>query len=255
MAGFYTQSEISKLGESFAACHAKMTGNDEYPIDPELMASKLFKLDILPQKQLISTGVRSGIDTTQSIIFIDYDLYMDDRQRPLSNQSIAHELGHAVFDSSVIRQISAQTVDDAYQLHQAVVATNPGIESRANMFAGAFLVPRGEMLLQIAKMLHKSYELALEVSPNITLGQVFQQMTSSPLSRYFGVSDYVIGWRFDDEAFHEEFHATPETLLRAVDQRLIASIAQKPFVPPALNQRLRALLPEDFFLYYQPQIA
>jgi Zn-dependent peptidase ImmA (M78 family) len=256
MTNFFTPQEISHLGECLAHCYFADSGDEIFPVEPEIIATKFFGLDIFPQHQLTSAGVRSGIDTSQSIIFIDHDTYMDDDKQPYARQAIAHELGHAIFDTSLIRQLSATTVEDAFELHQLLVGGQPGgIETRANMLSGAILVPRGQMLKRVAIALAQNYDKALDLFPEITLGQVFEQMASSQLSRHFGVSENVIEWRFNMEELHQDFKANPDTLLTKVNLKLISEIAGMSYKPPPLTEKLRALLPTAALPTYQQQFA
>lgn len=255
MANFYPQSEISKLGEYLAFAHFAMMGHQQLPIDPELIATKHFGLQIFPQHKLMAAGVRSGIDTSQSIIFIDHDTYMSDRQQHLARQGIAHELGHAIFDGPIIRQMSAASSQDAFQLHELMVEKNPGIESRSNMLSGAMLVPRSLMLQKVAELLFNKYDEALALNPNITLETIFEQMASTSFSRYFGVSDDVIGWRFKDEALHNDFAVAADAPLASLNKKKLAEIAGLSFAPPSLPDRVLALLPSDLQLSYNIQMA
>jgi hypothetical protein len=246
MTNFYKPSEVSALAENLAHQYRlDSTAEQSKLIDPELIASKYFGLDIFPQRNLQTAGVRSGIDTTQSVIFIDYDTYMDEDKQPYSRQGIAHELGHVIFDPTLIRQISSVTVSDAYERHSILVSANQGIESRANMLAGGLLVPRGEFRRDVAKMIHVNAEKVLELLPDLTLGQVFKQLASSQLAKRYCVTDYVIGWRFDQEELHLDFRATPDTPLADLDMRLVAKIAGSKYTPQPLTERMLALLPAE----------
>jgi Zn-dependent peptidase ImmA (M78 family) len=251
MANKYQQSEISALGENLARCHFNIIGEEKYPIEPEIIASKMFGLDIFPQKQLHTVRVRSGIDTSQSVIFIDYDIYMSDDLQYLARQSIAHELGHIIFDAPLLRQLAATTVDDAFELHEMIVNGNSGIEWTAHKLSGTFLAPRDAMLKRVATMILRGYDLVVESYPNMTLGEVFGQLQSSQLTRYFGVSEDVIRWRFKDEEFHRDFKATPQTPLSHINKKIISTIAGAEYLPIPLSERIKSLLPEELLLSIQ----
>jgi Zn-dependent peptidase ImmA (M78 family) len=251
MASKYQQAEISALGQYLACCHFVLVGSNAYPIDPEIIATKVFGVDIFPQRQLSSAGVRSGIDTTQSTIFIDYDIYMEESLQHLSRQSIAHELGHIIFDAPLLRRLATTNVDDAFELHEMIVKSNSGIEWTAHKLSGAFLVPRDAMLKQVAQRLYDNYDKVTGAYPQLTLGDIFQQMEASQLSRHFGVSEDVIKWRFKDEELHYDFRGNLDTPLRAINKKLIAQLADRDYRPQPLSERIKALLPEELPALFQ----
>jgi hypothetical protein len=241
---FYGPDEISPLGQFLADCYFRTIGKVLFPIDPEVVATKFFGLDIMPKPQLMTVGVKSGIDTTQSVIFIDENIYMDDSKRHLSNQSIAHELGHAIFDVAHIRQMAGASLEDVYERHQALMSKLPGIESRANMLSGSFLVPRHYLIKQIALRLVQNYDQVTSLNPYMPMHQVLDSMASSQLGRYFGQSDYVLDWRIKNEDIYAVLGIRSDTPISAINIKRIAKLVGLEYKATPLNERIKGLLPE-----------
>lgn len=255
MSNFYPPDEISPLGEFLAACHFGAVSNDNFPIDPEIIAAKYFGLDIQPRAQLMSIGVKSGIDTTQSVIFIDEGIYLDDRQKHLSNQSVAHELGHAIFDVASIRQMASASIDDAFERHNALIKQVRGIEQRANILSGSFLVPRAHLIKQTSLRLAQNYDRAMSINPQMTMEQVIKAMASSQLARYFCQSDLVLSWRFDQENIYEALLTQPGSTIETLDLKHIRKLADMPYKPVPISERVKALLPEELLAQYRLQFS
>ena len=241
----YTFEEISNLGEVLAEAHFNTIGKRDFPIDPEIVIQKFFGLEIKPTPGLMTVGVKAGIDTTQSIIFIDEQLYMDERRRALSNQSIAHELGHAVFDIAAIRKLAAANAEEIYRLHDQLVSERGWIEYRAHKLGGAFLVPRNELIKQVALLLLESKDQICEIRPSITLEQLFEAMPAAKLTRYFCQSEDVIGWRMKDEDIYDAIGASADTQVSALSTKRLSQLAGRAYIPVPITERLKILLPPE----------
>lgn len=239
-------TEISALGSSIAKAYFGLEGVSGYPIEPELIAEKFFGLQVAPVSQLYSgAGVRSGLDTTQSVLFVDERMYMDDDAQYIIRQSIAHEIGHIVYDASRIRATSARTVQEAYEAHVSM-RSEPGIEMRANNFAGALLVPRRELLVQASKLLKNGLDGLQVTNPEMTMEMVVSALSGSKLSKHFGVSDEVIRWRLQNEKFFELLGVTPDMQLQDVEIESIleACSTEADRIAPSISERVKRLIPE-----------
>lgn len=240
-------TEISALGSSIARAYFNLEGVSGYPIEPEIIAEKFFGLQVTPVSQLYSgVGVRSGLDTTQSILFVDERMYMDDDAQYIIRQSIAHEIGHIVYDANRIRSTSARTVQEAYEAHVTMRAES-GIEMRANNFAGALLVPRRELLIQASKLLRNGLDGLQITNPDMTMEMVVDALAGSKLSKYFGVSDNVIKWRLENEKFFELIGVTAAMPLSDVDVAAIleACSIEADKASPALSERVKGMIPQE----------
>ncbi len=237
------ETEISPLGELYSRVHFQTLGKDTYPIDPEIIATKHHGLEIRPIKGIAQVGVFAGIDATQSVLFIDYDFYMDDRNEHLIRQVIAHELGHIIFDGSEIRRHVPSTAREAYTTHLAL-RSKSGVETRANMFAGAFLVPRADFIRQVASILLTNIEDLQTSFSHMTVDDVIRALAASKMASRYGVSDAVISWRLENEQVAQLIggRATSVGQLDVENLRLLAQVeaSKKP------SSRVLQLLPPDF---------
>ncbi len=252
---FYQPEDIFALGGFLADCYFKEMGSRALPIDPEIIATKHFGLHIYPERQILTVGVRSGIDTSQSVIFVDYDTYMNDDLQHLSHQGIAHELGHAIFDSALLRRMSATTVQDAFQLHEMMMSLESGIEGRANMLAGAFLVPTPLLIKHTATRIAGAYERLITLNPNLPMSVVLNSLAASQLSKLFCVSDEVIAWRIKQGGIYDALKTSPDSAVSTLNLRRISKLAGLPYSPKPMSERMKALLPSDLLLMYNQQFS
>lgn len=191
-------TEISPLGELYAGAHFALLGTRSYPIDPEIIAARYHGLEIRPIHGLSTVNVKAGIDATQSVLFIDSELYFKDNLQYLARQTIAHELGHIIFDSAAIKQNVPSTARESFAAHTTLTRRN-GVEARANMFAGSFLVPRHELVRRTAEILLSSVEELRRQYPDMLIQDVINALAASKLTNQFDVSQSLIGWRLDQE--------------------------------------------------------
>lgn len=241
------KTEISALASAISEKYFELDGIDDYPIEPEMIAEKFFGLQIVPVSQLYSgVGVKSGIDSTQGVLFIDEGIYMRDDLQHFARQSIAHEIGHIVFDAKSMRSSAPYTVEEAYRLHLEI-GQSKKIEFRAHKFAGALLVPRRQLLVQAARLLKLGLPGIKESNPSMTMQTLVDALSASKLSKYFGVSDDVIRWRLIDEEFYSLLGVQPWTPLSEVDVDVVldlCSIESERITPP-ISERVRRLIPES----------
>lgn len=239
-------TEISAPASRIADCYMKLPGCGDFPINPDLITEKFFELRLKPTKSIFSSlGVISGIDATQSILFIDEDIYMDDDRQHIARQAIAHELGHIVYDSPQLRVNAPQTAAEAYAKHAEMKAESM-IEVRANMFAGALLVPRRQLLVQAGDILSEGIKDIRDANPSMTVGTVFSALSGNKLTTRFGVSNDVIEWRLKNEKFLELLKLTENTLLSEVDLESITKLCaiESAKKSPSVPERVKRLLPQ-----------
>lgn len=244
MAFYDYTDEISPLGSRLANAYFRLMKEEKYPIEPELIASRLLGMKILPRRQLASADVIAGIDSTQSIIFVDEDLYMSDDHQPTVRLAIAHEIGHIFFDSPLMRSMTPHTADEAFEVHVAMREKRQ-LEARANMFAGTLLVPRQELIRQTLGLLAKNVEVIQDSAPTMNIRQVIDSLAASKLANYFGVSDAAIGWCLSHQKIVDLLELTPETSVSKLNISHIRQIMDIPKEVPQLPDRIRALVPAD----------
>lgn len=245
---FYNfETEISPLGELYAAAHFALIGDREYPIDPEIIAMKYHGLEIRPVPGLNSVHVQAGIDATQSVLFIDRDLYMNDNLQHIVRQTIAHELGHVVFDNAAIKQNVPSTVKESFAAH-SILTKRPGLETRANMFAGSFLVPRHELVKRVAQIIYASIDDLKRQHENMLVIDVIQALAASKLTNQFNVSESVIEWRLKSEGVAELLGGA-NGRVADIDETLLEELSET--LPPthSITERVLRLIPNELAVF------
>jgi len=242
------QTEISPLGELYAAAHFNLIGSREYPIDPEIIAAKYHGLEIRPVAGLSTVNVKAGIDATQSVLFIDSDLYTKDNLQYLARQTIAHELGHIIFDSPAIRQNAPSTAQESFAAHTVLTSRN-GVESRANMFAGAFLVPRHELIRKSATIIFSSLPDLKQQYPHMRIQDMMFALAASKLTKQFCVSDSLIEWRLRQENVAALFGGA-DARVEEIDELVLGRFAETSHPETHdLAERVKRLLPPELTLF------
>lgn len=235
-------SEISPLGQAFADAYFAEIGKKEFPVDPEIIAAKFFGLNVYPEWQVKSTGAISGIDATQSVIFIDAEIYMADHLQHISRQAIAHELAHIIYDLPTMRSMVPATPDQAFEIHTQFIGQNNVLETRANMLAGCLLVPRRDLLEYVAELLGNNLESLQLSNPEMKCSQVLSALAGSKVANHFGVSNDVITWRIDNERLYDALGVDAGDPITAMEIKTVTKM-MKYEKPKALTERVLRLVP------------
>ena len=246
-ASFYDYDiEISAPASHIANAYMKMAGNKDFLIDPEIIAEVFFGLRLVPIKGIYKfTGVISGIDATQSTLFIDEDIYMKDETQHRARLAIAHEIGHIIYDSPMLRSNAPQTVEEAYIKHSNMKSFR-NIEARANMFAGALLAPRKQLLIQAGEILSQGINDLKDSNPDMSVGAVLDALSGDKLTRRFGISNSALDWRLKSEKFLRLLDLDSTQPLSSVDAEEVVNMCKIESIKkvPSLTDRVKRLLPE-----------
>jgi Zn-dependent peptidase ImmA (M78 family) len=247
-APFYDyDTEISAPASHIADQYMKLQGCGEFPIEPEMIAERFFGLRVMPVKRIYRTlGVISGIDATQSVLFVDEEIYMNDGTQHLARQAIAHELGHIVYDSPMLRVDAPQTAAEAYAKH-AQMKSERKIETRANMFGGALLAPRRQLLTEAGEILSRGIQDLQQSNPQMNVDTVFRALSGEKLTSKFGVSTEVIEWRLKNEEFLQLLNLHQNQPLAEIDVEEILQLCsiESRKAAPSITERVKRLLPDE----------
>jgi Zn-dependent peptidase ImmA (M78 family) len=244
--------QISAMGSGYARYYQQNTKNAKYPVDPEIIAGKLFGVYVSAVPGIHrGLRVRSGIDTTGKELFIDEDLLMDDNAQPYARQSIAHELGHIIFDSDILSAINTSSPEEAFEVHMALSESSL-LERRAHYFAESLLVPRRDFLIEVSKILAKNLPDLKLSNPDMQVDTLIAALAGSKLANYFGVSDDVIRWRLINENFYQLLHLRPEMKLSEVDVTAVLELcgteAERPEQP--ISKKILDQVPENIKVHF-----
>lgn len=186
---FLDKEKIKARADAFR----KKFWGDLLPIDIEKIIDIKFKIDIVPLPNL-----RKSCDTDAQIsfdlksIYIDYDMYRDERQQNRLRFSLAHEMGHYVLHRGIYGRFKLTNIYSFRQIILEKISERQYgyLETQANKFASYLLVPRERLKIEKNKLLKQ-----LENDPEfikITDNKLQNSYLALPLSNIFGVSTEVI---------------------------------------------------------------
>jgi len=133
-------SKIRDLAEDFRKEHIF---NYTIPVEIELVIESTMGIFIIPVKSLQHDCDMEGfISRDFKSIYVDEDLYLDDRYYKRVRFTIAHEIGHLVLHRSNIDLVRFLSEDDWKSFRINLIDEPLGwFETQASEFAGRLLVP------------------------------------------------------------------------------------------------------------------
>jgi Zn-dependent peptidase ImmA (M78 family) len=138
-------SQIRDIAEKF---RKEKIFNFSIPVDIEHVIESTMGINIIPVKDLQHDCDLEGfISRDFSSIYVDEDLYLDDRYYKRVRFTIAHEIGHLVLHRSNIDMVRFLSEAD-WKNFRAGLNDEPlgWFETQASEFAGRLLVPLEELV-------------------------------------------------------------------------------------------------------------
>jgi len=160
-----------------------------------------FKLQLTPipvPNMLKSIDVDAFLSNDLKSIYVDQDVYFDDRYINRLRFTLAHEIGHLILHEKEIRQCQFRTEDDWLHFREDMKEDDLFFfEQQANEFAGRLLVPIDQLRQSIKKLESKieTYRKAVGDENTDLLGGVISRLICTE----FKVSDSVIKRRLKKE--------------------------------------------------------
>lgn len=153
------------------------------PIDVELIAEKLYKLDLTPIE-----GIKNLSSTDAYLSCNQKEIAFDPNVPNVRIRfSIAHELGHLVLHSDLMKEIRFKDYSEWKQILRSLPGYFWGtVEKQANEFAGRLLAPR-ESIIQIIAEYQPSIKAAYSVVPDDI--DSIREYLSIPLAKRFIISE------------------------------------------------------------------
>lgn len=187
---FLKNEEIWKRADEF---RRKYWG-DRVPVDIELIAERNLDLLMIPVPNL-----RSQADTEA---YLSGDLkkivYDPDTPDVRIRFSVAHEIGHFVLHSEIIKKLRTSSPEEWKEMQRRLPEAIWGrAEYQAREFAGRVLVPH-ENLVKSLKELEDVIQKAKKLVPDLEAA-VLKELVSPKIAKKFFVSDEVIVRRMDAE--------------------------------------------------------
>jgi len=193
-----SMSQIRDIAEDFRNEHIF---NDALPVDIELIVEATMGIRIIPVESLPKNCDMEGfISKDFKSIYVDTDLYMDDRYYKRVRFTIAHEIGHLILHRDTINLVRFLSEDEwknfRMNLNDKSLAW---FETQASEFAGRILVPLDPLIINFKKARNETVKMNSGWdSPKIEEEELFATHAQIRAPK-FGVSVDVIEKRLRKE--------------------------------------------------------
>ncbi|MFA6146068.1 MAG: ImmA/IrrE family metallo-endopeptidase [Patescibacteria group bacterium] len=181
---FISQEEIKKMADGFRNRY----WGESLPVDIEKIIDGKLKIQIIPIPNLRrDCDMDAHISFNWQFLYVDADMYKDDRQQNRLRFSFAHEIGHYILHENIYSDFKLNNIYKLYELVGQIPAEQYGyLETQANKFAGYLLVPREKLEIEKKKLIDQ-----LKQNPEfikISDDKSQNSYLAIPLAPIFGVS-------------------------------------------------------------------
>lgn len=186
---FLDKIEIKKKADAF---RKKFWGNS-LPVDIEKIINFKIGIKIIPVPNLRRfCDIDAQISFNLQFIYVDTDLYEDQRQQNRLRFSFAHEIGHYILHKNIYSKLKLTNIYKFRQLITEQISEQQYgyLETQANKFAGYLLVPREKIEIEKTKLTERLKEDPEFIK--ITDNKLQSSYLAIPLANIFGVSTEVI---------------------------------------------------------------
>jgi len=119
-------------------------------------------------------------------LYIDKDLFEDERRQNRLRFSLAHEIGHLVLHKNFYAILEINSFEDFYKFINSVSAEQYRyLEIQANKFAGHILVPRNLLNNELNKELKRAGQ---KINIDNLDKLLLKSYIANPLAKVFGIS-------------------------------------------------------------------
>lgn len=180
---FIKLAEIKEKANSFR----QKFWNEEIPIDIEKIIEIKLRIYIITVPQLrVLCDTDAFITPNKNQIYVDKDMYMDERNRNRLRFSYAHEMGHYILHNELYESLNIDNYEDYYRFYDELSEEEYGkIETQANLFASYLLVPRDRLAVYKQEVERKFIKKEIV---NIEK-EMLNSYLAIPLSKLFGISE------------------------------------------------------------------
>jgi len=162
--------------------------DNHLPVNIEKIIDVCLEVDIIPLPNLEKLCNTDALITSNwKSLYVDKDLFEDERRDSRLRFSLAHEIGHYVLHKDFYASLSISSFENFYKLIETMPSEQYGyLETQANKFAGHLLVPRDLLEQKLDKELRKACE---KINLNDFDKTLLKSYIANPLSKKFGVSN------------------------------------------------------------------
>lgn len=161
--------------------------DNNLPIDIEKIIDVNLEISIIPLCNLEKMCDTNALITSDwGSLYIDKDIFEDERRQNRLRFCLAHEIGHFILHKDFYNSLQTKSVEDFYDF----ITTIPGkeysyLETQANKFAGHLLVPRDLLGIELNS---KIDEIKKETDINRIDKFLMKPYIAGFLSKKFGIS-------------------------------------------------------------------
>jgi Zn-dependent peptidase ImmA (M78 family) len=172
--------EIEKQAKNFRQKYYQ----GELPINIEKIIDISLKIDIIPLPNLEKMCNTDALITSDwQSLYIDKDLFEDERRQNRLRFSLAHEIGHLILHKDLYNIFEINSFEDFYNFIDLMPGEQYGyLETQANKFASYLLVPREIIKERLGRETKKVADIQ---KFDKTL---LKSYLAIPLAREFGIS-------------------------------------------------------------------
>jgi len=187
----YTQIQIPYIGNLVIKNKADLFRTkywDEIlPVDIEKIIDVNLEINIIPLPDLEKLCNTDALITSDwKSLYIDKDLFEDERRQNRLRFSLAHEIGHLVLHKNFYAILEINSFEDFYKFINSVSAEQYRyLEIQANKFAGHILVPRNLLNNELNKELKRAGQ---KINIDNLDKLLLKSYIANPLAKVFGIS-------------------------------------------------------------------
>jgi len=198
----YTWTEIRKLAEDIRAIYVDPP--DKIPVPIEEIVEFGLGLEIVPKDRLKSIiDVDGFLSNDLKTIYIDGQIYSDERYLNRLRFTLAHEVSHYILHEDIIKNSEFRTIEDWIHFREEMSEEDLNwFEQQAYEFAGRLLVPK-EHLIKALEEQQEKIEAYKSLVTNDNDERLIDAI-SKVICDKFGVSSNVIYRRIRSEKLWDE---------------------------------------------------
>ncbi len=161
--------------------------NKILPVDIEKIIDVNLAINIIPLPALEKLCNTDALITSDwKSLYIDKDLFEDERRQNRLRFSLAHEIGYYIIHRNFYASLEIHSFENFYGFIDLITAEQYGfLETQANKFAGHLLVPRDLLNSKFDEELKK-------INKKINIDELDESLLKSylanPLAKEFGIS-------------------------------------------------------------------
>jgi Zn-dependent peptidase ImmA (M78 family) len=178
---FINSTKIEEAAEKFR----RKYWNNVLPVNIENIIDVKLEINIIPVPEMEKIAYTNALITSNwKAIYVDKNLFENERRQTRLRFSLAHEIGHCILHKHIYDSFGIKSVEDFYRFIEDIPQEQYSyLEIQANKFASQLVIPRESLSTELNKELKNIGEEIKSIDR-----QALKPYIANPLSRKFGVS-------------------------------------------------------------------